>query len=203
MIKQWITVIAAMVCFFGTRVGFTASEDNFYKGKTIRLIVAFSAGGGYDAYSRTIGRHLSKYIPGNPAIVVENMTGAGGIIHANFMYQAKPDGLIIGNNAGGGNVGLLLRLVGTRSNRNAIGARLCVTAGGRTQVREVKAGSSYLGQQDLRVHFGLGQATRIDRLEILWPSGTSEVVADAAINQILTVVEGKGVIGRVPFVRAR
>jgi len=101
MIKQWITVIAAMVCFFGTRVGFTASDDNFYKGKTIRLIVAFSAGGGYDAYSRTIGRHLSKYIPGNPAIVVENMTGAGGIIHANFMYQAKPDGLIIGNNAGG------------------------------------------------------------------------------------------------------
>jgi len=79
-----------------------SSDDGFYKGKTIRLIVAFSAGGGYDTYSRTIGRHLSKYIPGNPAIVVENMTGAGGIIHANFMYlQAKPDGLIIGNNAGG------------------------------------------------------------------------------------------------------
>jgi tripartite-type tricarboxylate transporter receptor subunit TctC len=79
-----------------------SSDDNFYKGKTIRLIVAFSAGGGYDAYSRTIGRHLSKHIPGNPAIVVENMTGAGGIIHANYMYlQAKPDGLIIGNNAGG------------------------------------------------------------------------------------------------------
>ena len=79
-----------------------SSDDGFYKGKTIRLIVAFSAGGGYDTYSRTIGRHLSKYIPGNPAIVVENLTGAGGIIHANFMYlQAKPDGLIIGNNAGG------------------------------------------------------------------------------------------------------
>ena len=101
MIKQWVTVIAALVCCFGTRVGFTASDDNFYKGKTIRLIVAFSAGGGYDAYSRTIGRHLNKYIPGNPAIVVENMTGAGGIIHANYMYQAKPDALIIGNNAGG------------------------------------------------------------------------------------------------------
>ena len=110
---------------------------------------------------------------------------------------------LLRNNAGGDNVGLLLRLVGTRSNRNAIGARLRVTAGGRTQVREVKAGSSYLGQHDLRVHFGLGQATRIDRLEIRWPSGTTEVVADAAINQILTVVEGKGVIRRVPFVRAR
>ena len=101
MIKQCIAAIVAIACLSGARIGYTASDDNFYKGKTIRLIVAFSAGGGYDAYSRAIGRHLSKHIPGNPAIVVENMTGAGGIIHANFMYQAKPDGLIIGNNAGG------------------------------------------------------------------------------------------------------
>src|ERR671923_166903 len=101
MIKQLIAAIMAIACLCGARIGHTASDDNFYKGKTIRLIVAFSAGGGYDAYSRTIGRHLGKHIPGNPAIVVENMTGAGGIIHANFMYQAKPDGLIIGNNAGG------------------------------------------------------------------------------------------------------
>jgi tripartite-type tricarboxylate transporter receptor subunit TctC len=79
-----------------------AADDGFYKGKAIRLIVAFSAGGGYDSYSRMIGRHLSKHIPGNPGVVVENMTGAGGIIQANFMYQqAKPDGLTIGNNAGG------------------------------------------------------------------------------------------------------
>ena len=60
MIKQWITVLAAIVCFCDTRVGFTASDDNFYKGKTIRLIVAFSAGGGYDAYSRTIGAPLEQ-----------------------------------------------------------------------------------------------------------------------------------------------
>lgn len=77
-------------------------DDGFYKGKTIRLIVAFSAGGGYDTYSRTIARHLGKHIPGNPAIVVDNMTGAGGIIHANYMFkQARPDGLTIGNNSGG------------------------------------------------------------------------------------------------------
>ena len=101
MIKQCIAAIVAVACLCGARIGYTASDDNFYKGKTIRLIVAFSAGGGYDAYSRAIGRHLGKHIPGNPTIVVENMTGAGGIIHANFMYQAKPDGLIIGNNAGG------------------------------------------------------------------------------------------------------
>jgi len=66
------------------------------------LVVAFSPGGGFDSYSRAIGRHLGKHIPGNPTVVVENMTGAGGIIQANFMYQkAKPDGLTIGNNIGG------------------------------------------------------------------------------------------------------
>jgi len=79
-----------------------AADDGYYKGKTIRLIVAFSAGGGYDTYSRTIARHLGKHIPGNPSVVVDNMTGAGGIIHANYMFkQAKPDGLTIGNNSGG------------------------------------------------------------------------------------------------------
>ena len=79
-----------------------STDDGFYKGKTVRLIVAFSAGGGYDTYSRTIARHLGKYIPGNPTVVVDNMTGAGGIIHANYMFkQAKPDGLTIGNNSGG------------------------------------------------------------------------------------------------------
>ncbi|MEK7229229.1 MAG: tripartite tricarboxylate transporter substrate-binding protein [Candidatus Binatota bacterium] len=78
------------------------AQDTFYKGKTIRLIVAFSAGGGFDTYSRAIARHLAKHIPGNPAIIVDNMTGAGGIIQANYMYlQAKPDGLTIGSNIGG------------------------------------------------------------------------------------------------------
>lgn len=74
---------------------------NFYRGKTIRIIVGFSAGGGYDQYSRLIGRHLSKYIPGNPAIVVENMTGAGSIIAANHTFNAAPkDGTVIGNISG-------------------------------------------------------------------------------------------------------
>ena len=79
-----------------------AATQEFYKGKTVRMIVAFSPGGGFDTYSRAIARHMGKHIPGNPTIIVENMTGAGGIIQANYMYQqAKPDGLIIGNNIGG------------------------------------------------------------------------------------------------------
>jgi tripartite-type tricarboxylate transporter receptor subunit TctC len=78
------------------------AQANFYEGKTIRLIVGFSAGGGYDAYTRTIARHMGKYIPGNPAFVVDNMPGAGSLISANYTYKvAKPDGLTIGHFIGG------------------------------------------------------------------------------------------------------
>ena len=117
--------------------------------------------------------------------------------------------LLVTNNSGiadllrnGGTTGsqsLLVRLVGTSSNRNAIGARLRLTAGGRTQVRDVRAGSSYLGQHDLRVHFGLGGAASIDRLEIRWPNGQMETVSGAAANQIVTVTEGKGITERNPI----
>ena len=66
------------------------------------MIVAFAPGCGFDTYTRAIGRHLGKHVLGNPTVIVDNMTGAGGITHANYMFhQAKPDGLIIGNNIGG------------------------------------------------------------------------------------------------------
>jgi tripartite-type tricarboxylate transporter receptor subunit TctC len=79
-----------------------ASSHDFYKEATIRLVVGFAAGGGFDTYSRTIARHLGKHIPGNPTIVVENITGAGGLIAANHLYRAaKADGLTIGNIIGG------------------------------------------------------------------------------------------------------
>jgi tripartite-type tricarboxylate transporter receptor subunit TctC len=76
----------------------TASAQNFYQGQTIHLIVGFAAGGGFDTYSRAIARHIGKHIPGNPTIIVENMTGAGSLIAANHIFNAaKPDGLTIGN----------------------------------------------------------------------------------------------------------
>lgn len=79
-----------------------ASAQDFYKGKTIRFTVSFSPGGGFDTYTRAIARHFGKHVPGNPNTIVENITGAGGIIHMNYMYQkAKPDGLTVGNNIGG------------------------------------------------------------------------------------------------------
>jgi tripartite-type tricarboxylate transporter receptor subunit TctC len=78
------------------------AQDGFYKGKTVRIIVGASAGGGYDTYSRTIARHMGKHIPGNPVLVVDNMPGAGFLIAANYIYKiAKPDGLTIGHFIGG------------------------------------------------------------------------------------------------------
>jgi tripartite-type tricarboxylate transporter receptor subunit TctC len=75
----------------------TAHAGDFYAGKTIRFIVGFAAGGGYDAYTRTVARYISRYIPGNPSTVVENMDGAGSVIAANYIYnKAEKDGLTVG-----------------------------------------------------------------------------------------------------------
>ena len=84
---------------------------------------------------------------------------------------------------------LLVHTVGTKSNRDGIGARVIISAGGQTQHAEVQSGGSYLSHNDLRLHFGLGQAERVDRLEVRWPSGAVQVLSDIAADQVLTVVE--------------
>ena len=73
------------------------SVAEFYKGKTVSLIVSSSPGGGYDTLTRTIAKHLGKHIPGNPGVVVRNMPGAGGIVATNHLYNvAAKDGTVIG-----------------------------------------------------------------------------------------------------------
>jgi tripartite-type tricarboxylate transporter receptor subunit TctC len=74
-----------------------AADQDFYRGKTIRFVVGFAAGGGFDAYARVIARHMGRSIPGNPAIIVENMTGAGSRVAANYLFKAPADGLVVGN----------------------------------------------------------------------------------------------------------
>lgn len=77
------------------------SSHEYYRGKTIRIIVGLSPGGGFDVYARTLARHMGKHIPGNPTFVVDNMPGAGSMIAANHVYKAaKPDGLTIGHFVG-------------------------------------------------------------------------------------------------------
>src|SRR5262245_38464769 len=93
---------SAVVTFALLWVGFlsaaNANKHEFYGGKTIRLVVGYAPGGGYDFYARTIARHMGKHIPGNPVFIVENMPGAGSLVSANHLYKiAKPDGLTIGH----------------------------------------------------------------------------------------------------------
>jgi enediyne biosynthesis protein E4 len=88
---------------------------------------------------------------------------------------------------------ITLRLVGTESNRSAIGARARVTAAGVTQVQEVRGGGSYYSQNDLRVNFGLGSATKVDRIEVRWPNGKEQVWTDVQANRIVTLTEGADV----------
>jgi tripartite-type tricarboxylate transporter receptor subunit TctC len=92
--SRFLPVLAAAAAFSFPAQGQSVAE--FYKGKTVTLIVSSAPGGGYDALSRTVAPHLSRHIPGNPAVVVKNMAGAGGILAVNHLYNvAAKDGTVI------------------------------------------------------------------------------------------------------------
>jgi enediyne biosynthesis protein E4 len=85
-------------------------------------------------------------------------------------------------------------LAGTKSNRLALNARIKIVAGGMTQTDEIHSGGSYLSQNDLRLHFGLGSAKKIDSVEVRWPSGKTETLSDLAADQFYAVLEGQGIV---------
>jgi tripartite-type tricarboxylate transporter receptor subunit TctC len=98
VMKPRIWLLPATIAALSLAAVPRAAADDFYKGKTVTIVVGFSAGGGFDTYSRLIGRHIGKHIPGNPNVVVENRPGAGSLIAANYIYnQAPKDGTVIGN----------------------------------------------------------------------------------------------------------
>ncbi len=98
-----------------------------------------------------------------------------------------------------------VRTIGTKSNRSGIGARLrCVSHPSdeekpHQQIDEVRSGGSYISQNDLRVHFGLGKADKADILEIRWPSGQIDTLKDVKANQLIYVKEGEGIVRSVRF----
>jgi hypothetical protein len=102
----------------------------------------------------------------------------------------RPD--LFRTNAATGRNWLIVKLVGRRSNRSAIGARVRAVVGDRVQVQEVRGGGSYYAQNDLRVHFGLADAARVDRVEVRWPTGMEESWTNVPVNRILALEEGTG-----------
>jgi enediyne biosynthesis protein E4 len=106
---------------------------------------------------------------------------------------------LLRNEGGSGNQSLLIKCIGTKSNRSAIGTRVRVTTGEHSQLAEVMSGSSYYSQSDFRLHFGLGSANKVDVIELSWPSGIKESFRDLPANQLVVIQETKGIVKTQPF----
>ncbi|HID94786.1 MAG TPA: CRTAC1 family protein, partial [Candidatus Latescibacteria bacterium] len=106
-----------------------------------------------------------------------------------YVVNSNQRATLLRNEGGNQNNWLMIKMVGRKSNRDGIGARIKVWSGSTFQMDEVKSGSSYASQNDLRMHFGLGKRDKAELIEIRWPSGTLQRLKDVPANQILTVVE--------------
>jgi hypothetical protein len=104
--------------------------------------------------------------------------------------------LVLRNHGATGNHWISFELQGTKSNRLAIGTKVILTSGAMTQTDEVRSGGSYLSQNDLRLHFGLGKASKVDAVEVRWPSGTIDKIAgkELSVDQFYFLLEGKGLV---------
>ena len=123
-----------------------------------------------------------------------------GRVDVLVLNLGEPPLLLI-NRTESGNHAVLLKLIGSKSNRSAIGARATITCGDLVQFNEIRAGSSYLSQNDLRLHFGLGSKTTIDSVEISWPSGKKDVYRNLAADFIYTISEDGGIQKKVAFAK--
>lgn len=115
-------------------------------------------------------------------LIVNELDGAPMLLHNELAKTAGKDSANW----------VQLKLVGVKSNRNAVGAKVKLTAGKLTQVDEVRSGDSYLSHSDWRLHFGLAEARAVEQVEIQWPNGSVEKLKNLPINQTLTIAEGKG-----------
>ena len=101
---------------------------------------------------------------------------------------------LLRNDGGNANNFVTIRTIGVKSNRDGIGVKVKVVSGDLKLIDEVRSGASYISQSDLRLHFGLEKRTKIDLIEIRWPSGTVDKITNATANKLLTVKEGQGLI---------
>jgi hypothetical protein len=119
---------------------------------------------------------------GDIDVVINNLDGAATVLK---------------NDGGNKNNWLNIKTIGSRKNRDALGAQVKVTAEELVQVKEVYSGGSYISQNDTRLHFGLGSKTRVDSIEVRWPAGKVEVIRDVPANGFVVIEEGKGVVRKV------
>jgi hypothetical protein len=118
--------------------------------------------------------------------------GGDNLMDEDLVVANNGDPLLLLHNRGGtGNHFLNIKLVGTKSNRDATGARVRVRTGGISQIRVIMAGGSYLSHSDLRAHFGLGQSSRAESVEVSWASGLRQAFPDVAADRFYVIEKGK------------
>ena len=140
--------------------------------------ISATAGPGITAVSSARGLAVGDlWNDGRMSAVISNM-------------NAPP--MLLVNDVRNGNHWIAFRTIGTKSNRDGIGAKITVKAGTRGLVDEVRSGSSYISNSDMRVHFGLGSAARIDWVQVRWPSGLVERFENLPVDSIHTLKEGSG-----------
>jgi hypothetical protein len=141
-----------------------------------------------------------------PALRVENL--GRGCAFGDFDNDGDVDIIVnnldgpptlLRNDGGNKNNCMMIKCIGMRSNRSAIGTRVKVTSGEHSQIDEVMSGSSYYSQNDFRLHFGLGRASQAERVEVVWPSGVKESFTNLPANHLFVLQETKGILERRSF----
>jgi enediyne biosynthesis protein E4 len=166
--------------------------DKFHLGSAYmepRLLYHNNGNGTFTDVSATAGSGINA-VSSARGLAVGDLWNNGQLsVVINNVY-ARPSLLV--NDAPSRNHWVAFKTVGTRSNRDGIGTKLTVKAGKRTLVDEVRSGSSYISQSDLRVHFGLGSTAKLDSVQVRWPSGLVELFNDLSVDAIHTLKEGSG-----------
>jgi hypothetical protein len=158
--------------------------------KEPRILYHNNGDGTFSDISATGGSGITT-TASSRGIAVGDLWNDGKISAVINNMNAAPSLLV--NQIRSSNHWVAIHTVGTKSNRDGIGARIRVKIAARILVDEVRSGSSYISNSDMRVHFGLGSATKIEWIEIRWPSGLTERFADLPVDRIQTLNEGSGV----------
>jgi hypothetical protein len=159
-----------------------------YKFKTPRVVYRNLGNGSFEEVSDLCGTAVLE--PHSSRGCAFGDFNNDGNVDVLVLNMSEPPSLLRNDNRSGHHW-LNVKLVGTRSNRSAIGARVAVTTGAHRQVREVLSGSSYISQNDLRQHFGLGTARKVDQLEVRWPSGLVDRASGVDADQFIVIEEGE------------
>jgi hypothetical protein len=149
--------------------------------------------GQFDKVSESLGPDFMRAIAGR-GLATADYDNDGDIDIVTNNRGDHPS--LLRNDGGNANHWLTVQLIGTKSNRDGTGASLKLTSEGVVHVEQAKGGGSYMSASDPRIHFGLGKRTKIESLEITWPSGQVDRLSNPSIDQVIAVKEGAGIVPR-------